>query len=407
MILSVMLAPLQASAFDGAAAWEEIEAHLLERYVYLDDAGFDVPAFLEGHRAPMAAISDRGDFLFEAQRALRHFHDPHLLLSPRSARDFAILPTASDVWARPDGEVAEIVDVLRGGAAHEAGIRPGMHIRRIDGRSPGAAIVEAMGRPLASLSDEQRAFGLNTALCGYLGAERVWTVDELDDPQTLPHTYVHPRAMQAGPPFELDIVSDVAVVRVRNALGRLGAPRHFRRLLRKLPEVEGLVFDLRSTPSGGWTGIAEPLLGHFVEAKTEYQAFRWPEPGEPYEDAPLRTSWTRLRRPHIDVPVVVLVGRWTGSMGEGMALGFDHLSIPVVGAPMGDLLGSVVTLRNKESDTKLVLGVGRMFHLNGLPREDYVPAHLVQPADVAPDGSDPALAHALSILGVAPEVEPR
>jgi carboxyl-terminal processing protease len=48
--------------------------------------------------------------------------------------------------------------------------------------------------------------------------------------------------------------------------------------------------------------------------------------------------------------VYILVGHWTGSMGEGIAIGFDALDrATVIGTPMAGLLGAISNFRLTET----------------------------------------------------------
>jgi carboxyl-terminal processing protease len=48
-------------------------------------------------------------------------------------------------------------------------------------------------------------------------------------------------------------------------------------------------------------------------------------------------------------PVVVLVGNWTGSMGEGIAIGFEGIKrAKIVGTKMAGLLGEIYSFETPE-----------------------------------------------------------
>jgi carboxyl-terminal processing protease len=72
-------------------------------------------------------------------------------------------------------------------------------------------------------------------------------------------------------------------------------------------------------------------------------------------------------------PVRVYVGRWTGSMGEGLAIGFDAIGARVEGTRMAGLLGAVYDRRLRHSGLVLKLPAERLSHVNGTPREAFVP----------------------------------
>lgn len=72
-------------------------------------------------------------------------------------------------------------------------------------------------------------------------------------------------------------------------------------------------------------------------------------------------------------PVRVLVGRWTGSMGEGLAIGFDAIGARVTGDRMAGLLGAIEDYRLERSGLVLKLPTERLFAVDGTPREAFVP----------------------------------
>jgi hypothetical protein len=87
-------------------------------------------------------------------------------------------------------------------------------------------------------------------------------------------------------------------------------------------------------------------------------------------------------------PVVVLVGRWTASMGEGLAIGLDGMArARVIGSPMAGLQGALYDVR---------IPAERLYHVDGTPREAWAPALRPDPPGNPED--DPALDAALELL---------
>jgi carboxyl-terminal processing protease len=95
--------------------------------------------------------------------------------------------------------------------------------------------------------------------------------------------------------------------------------------------------------------------------------------------------------------VVVLVGRWTGSMGEGLAMGFDATGVgTVVGTPMAGLLGATNQVMLSRTGIGVNLPAERLYHVNGTAREAFQPSVLV---DVTRQFDvDPFVAAALRVL---------
>ncbi|MDB4913857.1 MAG: hypothetical protein JWM95_1501 [Gemmatimonadetes bacterium] len=77
-------------------------------------------------------------------------------------------------------------------------------------------------------------------------------------------------------------------------------------------------------------------MGRFIARSLAYQRVA-PRLGEPY------VRYVDARGPwRYSAPLVVLVGRWTGSMAEGIAIGLDGMQRgSVVGTAMAGLAGAV------------------------------------------------------------------
>jgi carboxyl-terminal processing protease len=73
--------------------------------------------------------------------------------------------------------------------------------------------------------------------------------------------------------------------------------------------------------------------------------------------------------------LVVLVNHWTGSMGEGMAIGFDAMKrAQIVGTPMARLCGGTESFELPKTGIPVHLPTYRLYHMNGTPREAFVPS---------------------------------
>jgi hypothetical protein len=89
--------------------------------------------------------------------------------------------------------------------------------------------------------------------------------------------------------------------------------------------------------------------------------------------------------------VVVLVGPWTGSMGEGTAIGLHAArGAPVLGQPMAALVGGLGTVTLGNSRLQVKLPTEMLHHVDGTPREDFRPC-AVLPGVLAARGGQPTL----------------
>jgi Periplasmic protease len=85
-------------------------------------------------------------------------------------------------------------------------------------------------------------------------------------------------------------------------------------------------------------------------------------------------------------PLYVLVGRWTGSMGERMAIGFDGMSrAKIIGTEMNRLAGEIKTINLLNSDFAYQLSFEKLYHINGALQEKFVPFYYVDQISLSQD----------------------
>jgi C-terminal processing protease CtpA/Prc len=173
----------------------------------------------------------------------------------------------------------------------------------------------------------------------------------------------------------------------------------FDRALDGLRQTRGLIIDLRNTPSGGNSSVARGILGRFVERELPYQKHVLPAEERA---TGVRRSWFELVSRRGDYvyarPIAVLVSRWTGSMGEGLAIGFDATTAgTVIGTAMAGLVGATMSVRLPRTGIGINVPTERLYHVNGTPREEFQPAVLVDVARASP-GQDPFVEAALQVL---------
>ena len=115
------------------------------------------------------------------------------------------------------------------------------------------------------------------------------------------------------------IISDynIGLIRVNNTLGNKILVKEFERVIPQMNSTKALIIDLRNTVSGGNTSVAEPIMGMFTTTKQPYQL---------YENHKKYLGYVNPNTLNYDKPVYVLVNRWTGSMGEGIAIGLNGMN---------------------------------------------------------------------------------
>jgi len=368
--------PVQAVPFDAAAAWAEFAELLRTNYGYFSRPGVEGNAILAHFEPQALAAKSKEEFRDVLQVVAHNFADPHFIVGPLDAQDYNVVPTSSDLSARYRANRFELVDVRRDSDAEKQGIRPGAQIMRIDARTPQAAIEAVMGRPLAALSPVQIDAGLNIALGGLRQHSRQLTLvaGKARQQYTLRSPGEQAERVRAATPLSLEQRGEVAIIRINNSLGRNETIEAFRAALQQALPAKVLVLDLRNTPSGGNTTVARSIMGHFVQREQPYQVHVVPSEERRFGVPRKFVEYVLPLAPYYPGKVVVLGGHWTGSMGEGLMIGFDALGIKTAGSELADLLGALFNERLARCEAKVDLGEEQLLQVNGQPRENFIPA---------------------------------
>ncbi len=355
--------------------------------------------------ARLAAITSEYGLLQYAECVLHTLEDHHAIMGVSSAVSFGLVPSYTDLWVVHEEGHYRIADVRSGSPAAHAGIEPGLQLVALGGEAVEEAVSHLCGGPFTT--DEGRGFAARVLVAGPRDRSRVLTVRE-DDGQVrtveLPNLYEHGVSRPDGPVRALLREDGVLVLRVHDSLSDDGFVVAVDAALEQAGSA-GVVIDLRDTPSGGNTVNARGLLGRFVDQARPYQRHHLTAEGR---STGVERQWIEEVLPRGDtlahVPVAVLVGRWTGSMGEGLAMGFHHaVGAEIVGAPMAGLLGAVYDFTLSHTGWTVKLPAERMSHVDGTPREAFRPSTLLESAEVLPGmEGDPALEAAVQSLRAQP-----
>jgi hypothetical protein len=169
-----------------------------------------------------------------------------------------------------------------------------------------------------------------------------------------------------------------------------------------------MIIDLRETPGGGNTSVARTILGWFINKEKFYQKHEYY-----YEEKStgIKRSWEEIVSPrtgkYYGKPLVILCDHWTGSIAEGITIGFDAMNRPntqIIGTAMARLNGAVYSYEMPHSKIHFAFPAERLYHINGQPREKYLPPVLIDVNGKSMSGSqdifiDRALAYFKNLKG--------
>jgi len=392
--------------FDAEAAWTEFEELVRETYAYSEKSGEEaLDAQLARSKALALEAKDGKTFRRLIHQTALTFNDPHFIIGPFDNNDYSIIYTSSDLAISRAGRRYVVSDVRQNSAAFAAGIRPGWELRSVEGVAVTKASKLPYGDVIGQPTQRQLAYGATLAANGRRGQERRLTFNDNDGRRVkleLPSPSVLARNVANLSPVEHDRLGprkNVGMIRLNNSLGNNDVISAFDAAISELNDTDGLIIDLRNTPSGGNTDVARSMIGHFIREPRPMQRHTMPVVERTTTVPREWVEYVIPRQPYYSKPVVVLHSRWTGSMGEGLVIGFDAaVGAHTIGSDMGDLLGGLWNFDLDHAPARIDMAGEALFHVDGTPREDYVAKQPLDAADTAPDGTDPALAAALKHL---------
>ena len=373
----------------------------IDNYAYLDRAQKPWLSWTGRFHAAVLDAQTSEAYAAVIEAALDEIHDFHAEVRAHNPHRWLPVPTFADLWAREDAGVATVVAVRRGSDAERAGIEVGDRITAVANQPLAAALAARLTASVDNHDGQSREWALLSLLAGRADEARHFTVRSHDGAERsvtlqLERQFDRP----AGALASGQLAGGIGWIRFNNSIGELSTVAAFDHALEQLRAAPGLIIDLRDVPSGGDSSVALGIMGRLVKSMLPYQHHRIPN----YGQADIERNWFEYVAPRgpftYEAPVVVLVDRWTGSMGERMAIGLDGMGRAlVVGTPMADLAGAVNDFTLPRTGIDVAFATEQLYHVNGKPRQEWLPPVLLPDAMAgAGAASDPVMARGVAEL---------
>jgi len=356
---------------------EAIERLVNENYAYLDRFPSGAMPMTDALRIEAAAVTDERSLLRYAERALMLLSDHHAITGSSFSDSWAVVPSYADLWIEyRDGSF--IIDAVREGSpAFRNGVRAGDMLVAIGG-SPTHTAVAAFWNDLgANFNGERSGFAARILAAGKRDHSRRFTIRSASGAlRSIELPSLYSLAERSSQPVAAWRTSQGLTIKINDSLGDIATIGAFDVAMTNAARPgERIIIDLRDTPSGGNTVIARAIMGWFVNKPSAYQVHSLPREAR---RTGIGRQWIEQVMPREEGKyhsgsVVVCVGRWTGSMGEGLAIGFDALGAQVVGGRMAGLLGAIEDYSLPHSGLVIKLPTERLSAVDGTPREEFRP----------------------------------
>ena len=359
---------------------------------YVRDDGVDFAKLDAAYRPRFAGAKDRTALLRVLEAFVEELHDFHAFVGSNDGHSPRTVPSGTDLRGEWRGERAFVREVRPDSLLSEAGIRAGDEILQVGER----AVREAARGWFGVLPPGSRGWdwALDQALAARWDETRElhFSRDDVEETVSLPTAREEP----PGPLLDVkDLPNGLILLRPRNSLGDTATIAEIDAARPRLLKAKGIMLDLRDTPSGGNTAVARGLMGVFLDRRMPYQRHL-------VEERATGTvrDWVEYATPRgispLNAPMVVLVDAWTGSMGEGIAVGLDAMRrATVVGTRMAGLRGAVGASELPVSGYRVFFPIERLYTPNLVPRHEWLP-----PVRITPGPGDPWLAKALALLNL-------
>ena len=329
-------AAAEPAAADFAVDATSIERRVNEDYGYLDRFPGQRMPMTDRLRAEAAAVNDQRSLVKYAERAMALLADHHAIVGSSFKDSWALVPSYSDLWIEHENGAYVITSVRSGSPGEQAEVRVGDRLIAVGGQ-PVEAAVKAYWDDLGSVGGGERdAVAARVLAAGRRDRPRQLTIAGRAGSRqvNLPSLYAAPQIDR--PPVSTIVEGRTTRLRFADSLGNDATIAAFDAAMASVRPGQRLIIDLTDTPSGGNTSVARAILGWFVSRPTGYQVHNLPAE---QRSTGIARQWVEqvLPRPgkRWHGAVTVRVGRWTGSMGEGLAIGFDAIGARVRGHSHG------------------------------------------------------------------------
>ncbi len=352
--------------------WNDIKSN----YAYLDQQKIDWNKVREIYEPEAQEIKNNDEFIQFMESVLNELYNGHNILNINLDVSNKVVPIGQDIRVEQIQEKYFISDLRKDAGAELSGLKIGQEIIRFNGKSVKEQLVNFFPKHTNSYSSEMKQYTLDMLFAGKHNTKRVITINQNGiEKDFYPDNL---KAKISSALLDQKILSKkTAYIKINNSLFDNNLIAEFDKAVDEFLNYENIVIDLTETPNGGNTTVGRSIMGRFISKTMPYQQHEFDE--KEFETKRMWLEYVTPRKKQFKGKVFILVGHWTGSMGEGIAIGFDGMKrAKVVGTKMAGLIGAVNNFVLTETKLRYQIATERLYHIDGTPRENYRPTVLTK-----------------------------
>ena len=352
--------------------WQTID----DNFAYFDRQKIDWKKVKEVYEKAAESITNQNDFVHFLESVNNELYNGHVFLNMNTQTSNRTIPSGSDLkvsWLNRQFMITELRENFN---AENCGLAVDMQVIKFNDTPIEEAVKKLLPRTAETMNKEMYEYAANMLLAGthnsprkvttlLKGREQTFYPDSLPNKTEKSDTALLEKKLLPG---------NIGYIKINNSLGNSELVEAFDNTLNSFLNTNGLILDMRETPSGGTTSIARGIMGRFTSKELPYQKHIY---SSEEKETGIKRSALELVSPRGIIykkQLVILVGNWTGSMGEGMAIGFDGMKrATIAGTQMAGLLGEIFTFRTPALNIPFSFPCVKLQHINGQPREDFIP----------------------------------
>lgn len=354
----------------------EIITDIANNYVYLKEKNVDLNCIQEYYEKQIPNIKTEEETVLFFEYLLDEFYDNHLTLRTNRKSSFRLF---APIYVTIENDKPIITNVWQ------------TQIDNLNQNIIGAEIIKFNGIDFAqAINDfpthcndknvpETKEWIANKILAGRYNEPRILSL-KLPNTKEVEYDLDSIALRNNDHLLTSKTVNDIGIIRINNSLGNDNLVSEFDKTLDGLLNTKGLIIDLRNTIFGGDSYEARGIMSRFIKEHKPYQKHSFIAKSDNNPD--VERSWVEYVSPRLEQyekPVIILVSRWTGSMGEGLAIGFEGMGrAEIVGSEMRRLAGEVYDFNFKHQKYGYKLSTVKLYHVNGILREKYIPTNYVK-----------------------------